>query len=203
VLIIRREFYDHLLYDGAVIKSVREFSPAHYEHPSIVHGFRQSPWSMTGWRPPFGFPGRGPEPMPQQLTPSKAIGTSIQLLSLKNADDRRPDRVRKLTSAPGSRFNKRRLYSWNGSIASRDFLCESPRRVVFNLFPQHFQNRTKNPPKVFCARLLESEKFRRRARIRLSAPMIICGSANATAWPNIEKGLRAARIASARPLDKV
>src|SRR5207237_5298255 len=49
VLIMSDEIYEHLLYDGAVHKSVASFSPAHLEQTIIVHGFAKA-WSMTGWR---------------------------------------------------------------------------------------------------------------------------------------------------------
>ena len=49
VLIMSDEIYEHLLYDGANTKSVASFSPAHFEHTIIVHGFAKA-WSMTGWR---------------------------------------------------------------------------------------------------------------------------------------------------------
>ena len=51
VLIYERlEIYEKLVYDGAEHVSVAEaFSPAHYEHTIIVHGFAKA-YSMTGWR---------------------------------------------------------------------------------------------------------------------------------------------------------
>src|SRR5436309_11429298 len=49
VLIMSDEIYEHLLYDGAVHKSVASFSQAHYEHTILVHGFAKA-WSMMGWR---------------------------------------------------------------------------------------------------------------------------------------------------------
>ncbi|MGI8964953.1 MAG: pyridoxal phosphate-dependent aminotransferase, partial [Limisphaerales bacterium] len=52
VLIMSDEIYEHLLYDGAQHTSVAGFSPAHYNHTIIVHGFAKA-WSMTGWR--LGF----------------------------------------------------------------------------------------------------------------------------------------------------
>src|ERR1700685_2058747 len=52
VLIMSDEIYEHLLYDGAKVKSVASFSPAHQDHTIIVHGLAKA-WSMTGWR--LGF----------------------------------------------------------------------------------------------------------------------------------------------------
>ena len=36
------EIYEHLLYDGATVKSVASFSPAHYDHTIIVHGLAKA-----------------------------------------------------------------------------------------------------------------------------------------------------------------
>ena len=47
VLIMSDEIYEHLTYDGAVVKSVASFSQKHFEHTIIVHGFAKA-WSMTG-----------------------------------------------------------------------------------------------------------------------------------------------------------
>src|SRR5205809_2394202 len=44
VLIMSDEIYEHLVYDGATHKSVASFSPKHYEHTIVVHGFARS-WS--------------------------------------------------------------------------------------------------------------------------------------------------------------
>ncbi len=49
ILIMSDEIYEHLLYDGAKVKSVASFSQAHYDHTIIVHGLAKA-YSMTGWR---------------------------------------------------------------------------------------------------------------------------------------------------------
>src|SRR2546427_3540865 len=49
VLIMSDEIYEKLVYDGAEHVSVASFSPAHYEHAIVVHGFAKA-YSMTGWR---------------------------------------------------------------------------------------------------------------------------------------------------------
>src|SRR5260370_26351115 len=59
LLIMSDEIYEHLLYDGAKVKSVASFSQAHFDHTIIVHGFAKA-WSMTGWR--LGFTA-APEPI--------------------------------------------------------------------------------------------------------------------------------------------
>src|SRR5262245_44083427 len=72
VLIMSDEIYEHLLYDGAVHQSVASFSPAHYEHTIVVHGFAKA-WSMTGWR--LGFLA-APEPIAKAIDAVQSHSTS-------------------------------------------------------------------------------------------------------------------------------
>jgi aspartate aminotransferase len=72
VLIMSDEIYEHLLYDGAKVKSVASFSPAHQEHTIIVHGFAKA-WSMTGWR--LGFLA-APEPIAKAIDAVQSHSTS-------------------------------------------------------------------------------------------------------------------------------
>src|SRR5438876_5107398 len=72
VLIMSDEIYEHLLYDGATHKSVASFSPAHYEHTIVVHGFAKA-WSMTGWR--LGFLA-APEPIAKAIDAVQSHTTS-------------------------------------------------------------------------------------------------------------------------------
>src|SRR5258706_43163 len=72
VLIMSDEIYEHLLYDGAVHKSVASFSPAHHEHTIIVHGFAKA-WSMTGWR--LGWCA-APEPIAKAIDAVQSHSTS-------------------------------------------------------------------------------------------------------------------------------
>ena len=72
VLIMSDEIYEHLLYDGAKVKSVASFSPAHFEHTIIVHGFAKA-WSMTGWR--LGFLA-APEPIAKAIDAVPSHSTS-------------------------------------------------------------------------------------------------------------------------------
>ena len=55
VLIMSDEIYEHLLYDGAKVKSVASFSPAHQEHTIIVHGLAKA---YSHDRLAAGFSGR-------------------------------------------------------------------------------------------------------------------------------------------------
>ena len=72
VLIMSDEIYEHLLYDGATVKSVASFSPAHFEHTIIVHGFAKA-WSMTGWR--LGWCA-APEPIAKAIDAIQSHSTS-------------------------------------------------------------------------------------------------------------------------------
>ena len=72
VLIMSDEIYEHLTYDGAVVKSVATFSQAHYDHTIIVHGFAKA-WSMTGWR--LGFLA-APEPIAKAIDALQSHSTS-------------------------------------------------------------------------------------------------------------------------------
>src|SRR5438445_6500870 len=72
VLIMSDEIYEHLLYDGAIHKSVASFSQAHYEHTVLVHGFAKA-WSMTGWR--LGWTA-APEPIAKAIDAIQGHSTS-------------------------------------------------------------------------------------------------------------------------------
>jgi len=120
VLIMSDEIYEHLTYDGAVVKSVASFSPAHFEHTIIVHGFAKA-WSMTGWR--LGWTA-APEPIAaalgdrvygcdicQEVCPwNHKFSRPLTDMALRPADDRvRPDPAELLAlDAPAwrARFGK-------------------------------------------------------------------------------------------------
>ena len=72
VLIMSDEIYEHLLYDGAKVKSVASFSQAHYDHTIVVHGFAKA-WSMTGWR--LGWCA-APEPIARAIDAIQSHSTS-------------------------------------------------------------------------------------------------------------------------------
>ncbi len=72
VLIMSDEIYEKLVYDGAEHVSVAGFSPAHYEHTIVVHGFAKA-WSMTGWR--LGFLA-APEPIAKAVDAIQGHSTS-------------------------------------------------------------------------------------------------------------------------------
>jgi len=72
VLIMSDEIYEKLVYDGAEHTSVAGFSPAHYEHTIVVHGFAKA-YSMTGWR--LGFLA-APEPIAKAIDAIQSHSTS-------------------------------------------------------------------------------------------------------------------------------
>src|SRR5207245_1236603 len=72
VLMLSDEICEHLLYDGAKHRSVASFSPAHYHHTIVVHGFAKA-WSMTGWR--LGFLA-APEPIAKAIDAVQSHSTS-------------------------------------------------------------------------------------------------------------------------------
>lgn len=85
VLIMSDEIYEHLLYDGAVHKSVASFSQAHQDHTIIVHGFAKA-WSMTGWR--LGFLA-APEPIAKAIDAIQSHSTSNPTSFAQRARSRR------------------------------------------------------------------------------------------------------------------
>src|SRR2546427_5596576 len=108
VLIMSDEIYEKLVYDGAEHVSVASFSPAHYEHAIVVHGFAKA-YSMTGWR--LGYLA-APEPI------AKAID-AIQSHSTSNPTSfAQKGAVAALTGPQDhlktwlTEFNKRRTVAW-------------------------------------------------------------------------------------------
>ena len=181
VLIMSDEIYEHLLYDGATVKSVASFSPAHQEHTIIVHGFAKA-WSMTGWR--LGFLA-APEPIARAIDAVQSHSTSNPTsFAQKGAlaaitgpmdhlkgwlvefDNRRRFALQKLNSIPG-------------------LSCVNP-KGAFYLFPNISKTGLKSTG--LCAKLLEAEKVAVVPGIAFGADDYIRLS-YATSMANIEKGL--------------
>src|SRR6266404_4281570 len=181
VLIMSDEIYEHLLYDGAIHKSVASFSPAHYEHTIVVHGFAKA-WSMTGWR--LGFLA-APEPI------AKAID-AIQSHSTSNPTSfAQKGAVAALTGPQDhlkiwlAEFDKRRAFAWKKLSSIPGISCVNA-RGAFYLFPNIAGTGLKSAD--FCARLLETEKVAAVPGIAFGADDYIRIS-YATSLANIEKGL--------------
>ena len=181
VLIMSDEIYEHLLYDGAVHKSVASFSQAHYEHTIVVHGFAKA-WSMTGWR--LGFLA-APEPIAKAIDAVQSHSTSNPTsFAQKGA-------VAALTGSQEhlkgwvAEYNKRRTYAWKKLNSIPAISCVNA-KGAFYLFPNI--GKTGLTSSDFCARLLEKEKV-------AAVPGIAFGADDcfrlsyATSMANIEKGL--------------
>lgn len=181
VLIMSDEIYEHLLYDGAKVKSVASFSPAHYEHTIIVHGFAKA-WSMTGWR--LGFLA-APEPIARAIDAVQSHSTSNPtsfaqkggVAALTGPQDHLPKWL--------VEYDQRRRYAHQKLNSIPGLSCVNA-RGAFYLFPNISGTGLKSSE--FCAKLLEVEKV-------AAVPGIAFGADDyfrlsyATSMANIEKGL--------------
>ena len=181
VLIMSDEIYEHLLYDGAVHKSVASFSPAHYDHTIIVHGFAKA-WSMTGWR--LGFLA-APEPIAKAIDAVQSHSTSNPtsfaqkggVAALTGPQDHLPKWL--------AEYNKRRTYAWQKLNSIPGISCVNA-KGAFYLFPNISKLGLKSAD--FCAKLLEQEKVAAVPGIAFGADDYLRIS-YATSLANIEKGL--------------
>jgi aspartate aminotransferase len=181
VLIMSDEIYEHLLYDGATVKSVASFSQAHYDHTIIVHGFAKA-WSMTGWR--LGWCA-APEPIAKAIDAVQSHSTSNPtsfaqkgaVAALTGSQDHLPKWL--------AEFSKRRTYAWQKLNSMPGITCVNA-KGAFYLFPNISKTGLKSAE--FCARLLEQEKVAAVPGIAFGADDYIRLS-YATSMANIEKGL--------------
>ena len=181
VLIMSDEIYEHLLYDGAKVKSVASFSQAHYDHTIIVHGFAKA-WSMTGWR--LGFLA-APEPIAKAIDAVQSHSTSNPtsfaqkggVAALTGSQEHLPKWL--------AEFSKRREFAWKKLNSIPGITCVNA-KGAFYLFPNISQTGLKSAD--FCARLLEQEKVAAVPGIAFGADDYLRIS-YATSMANIEKGL--------------
>jgi aspartate aminotransferase len=181
VLIMSDEIYEHLLYDGAVHKSVASFSRDHYEHTIVVHGFAKA-WSMTGWR--LGFLA-APEPIAKAIDAVQSHSTSNPtsfaqrgaVAALKGPQDHLPKWL--------AEFNKRRNFAWQRLNSTPGLSCVNA-KGAFYLFPNVSGTGLKSSD--FCSRLLHEEQVAAVPGIAFGADDYIRIS-YATSMPAIEKGL--------------
>ena len=181
VLIMSDEIYEHLTYDGAVAKSVASFSPAHFEHTIIVHGFAKA-WSMTGWR--LGWTA-APEPIAKAIDAIQGHSTSNPtsfaqkgaVAALNGSQEHLPKWL--------AEFAKRRSFAHAKLNAMPGVTCANA-KGAFYLFPNISGTGLKSAD--FCARLLEQEKVAAVPGIAFGADDYIRLS-YATSLANIEKGL--------------
>jgi aspartate aminotransferase len=181
VLMMSDEIYEHLLYDGAKVKSVASFSPAHFEHTIIVHGFAKA-WSMTGWR--LGWCA-APEPIAKAIDAIQSHSTSNPtsfaqkgaVAALTGSQDHLPKWL--------AEFDKRRKFAWQKLNSIPGVSCVNA-KGAFYLFPNISGTGLKSTE--FCAKLLEAEKVAAVPGIAFGADDYIRLS-YATSMANIEKGL--------------
>lgn len=180
VLIMSDEIYEHLLYDGAVHRSVASFSQKHYEHTILVHGFAKA-WSMTGWR--LGWTA-APEPIVKAMDAIQSHSTSNPtsfaqkggVVALTGPQDHLPQWL--------AEFNRRRGYAHQKLNSIPGLTCVNA-KGAFYLFPNI--SRTGLKSTEFCARLLEAEKVAAVPGIAFGADDYIRIS-YATSMTNLEKG---------------
>jgi aspartate aminotransferase len=181
ILIMSDEIYEHLLYDGAVHKSVASFSQAHFEHTIIVHGFAKA-WSMTGWR--LGFCA-APEPIAKAIDAIQSHSTSNPTsFAQKGAVEALNGPQTHLKAWLGE-FNQRRLFAWQKLSQTPGVSCVKA-KGAFYLFPNISKTGLKSTE--FCSRLLQAEKVAAVPGIAFGADDYIRIS-YATSMTNIQKGL--------------
>lgn len=181
VLIMSDEIYEHLLYDGATVKSVASFSPAHFEHTIVVHGFAKA-WSMTGWR--LGWCA-APEPIAKAIDAVQSHSTSNPtsfaqkgaVAALNGSQEHLPKWL--------AEFAKRRTYAFSKLNSMPGVSCVNA-KGAFYLFPNIAKTGLKSTE--FCARLLEAEQVAAVPGIAFGADDYIRLS-YATSMASIEKGL--------------
>ncbi len=181
VLIMSDEIYEHLLYDGATVKSVASFSQAHYDHTIVVHGFAKA-WSMTGWR--LGFLA-APEPVAKAIDAIQSHSTSNPtsfaqkgaVAALTGPQDHLPRWL--------AEYSRRRTYAYEKLNSMPGISCVNA-KGAFYLFPNISKLGLSSTE--FCARLLEQEKVAAVPGIAFGADEYMRIS-YATSMANIEKGL--------------
>ncbi|MBX3745213.1 MAG: pyridoxal phosphate-dependent aminotransferase [Verrucomicrobiae bacterium] len=181
VLILSDEIYEHLLYDGAVHRSVASFSPEHQAHTIIAHGFAKA-WSMTGWR--LGFLA-APEPIAKAIDALQSHSTSNPtsfaqkgaVAALTGPQDHLPAWL--------AEYARRRATAWQRLNTMPGVSCVNS-KGAFYLFP-NIRN-TGLGSAEFCSRLLETEKVAAVPGIAFGADDYIRIS-YATSLAQIEKGL--------------
>jgi len=181
LLILSDEIYEKLVYDGAEHVSVASFSPAHYEHTMVAHGFSKA-YSMTGWR--LGYLA-APEPI------AKAVD-AIQSHSTSNPTSFAQKGALAALAGPQDHlrlwlqeYTKRRAYAFQRLNSMPRVSCVNA-KGAFYLFPNVARLGLKSTD--FCARLLEQEKVAAVPGIAFGADDYLRIS-YATSMVNLEKGL--------------
>jgi aspartate aminotransferase len=181
VMIMSDEIYERLVYDGAEHTSVASFSPAHFEHTIIVHGFAKA-YSMTGWR--LGYLA-APDPIAKAIDAIQSHSTSNPtsfaqkgaVAALTGPQDHLPVWL--------AEYARRRGYAHGRLNRIPGVSCVNA-KGAFYLFPNIAQTGLKSTD--FCAKLLEQEKVAMVPGIAFGADDYVRIS-YATSMANIEKGL--------------
>ena len=181
VLIMSDEIYEHLLYDGAVHKSVAGFSQAHYDHTIIVHGFAKA-WSMTGWR--LGFLA-APEPIAKAIDAIQSHSTSNPTSFAQKGAVAALNGSQEHLKSWLVEYARRRTYAWKKLNSIPGITCVNS-KGAFYLFPNISKLGLNSTD--FCARLLEQEKVAAVPGLAFGADDYLRIS-YATGMANIEKGL--------------
>ena len=181
VLIMSDEIYEHLTYDGAVVKSVASFSLDHQAHTIIVHGFAKA-WSMTGWR--LGFIA-APEPIAKVIDAIQSHSTSNPTSFAQKGGVAAMNGPQDHLKGWLVEYAQRRTRAWEMLTAMPQITCVNS-QGAFYLFPNISGTGLKSAD--FCARLLEQEKVAAVPGIAFGADDYIRIS-YATNLANIEKGL--------------
>src|SRR5690349_23040672 len=181
VLIMSDEIYEHLLYDGATVQSVASFSPAHFEHTIVVHGFAKA-WSMTGWR--LGWCA-APEPIAKAIDAVQSHSTSNPTSFAQKGAVAALNGSQEHLKSWLVEYDKRRKAAHQMLNAMPGISCVNS-KGAFYLFPNISKTGLKSTE--FCSRLLEAEKVAAVPGIAFGADDYIRIS-YATSMASIEKGL--------------
>ncbi len=181
VLIMSDEIYEHLLYDGAVHKSVASFGAAFQEHTVIVHGFAKA-WSMTGWR--LGFCA-APAPIAKAMDAVQSHSTSNPTSFAQKGGVAALNGSQEHLKGWLAEFDRRRRYACDRLNAIPGVSCCAA-KGAFYLFPNI--SRSGLDSTRFCTNLLEQANVAAIPGIAFGADDYIRIS-YATSMANIEKGL--------------
>lgn len=181
VLIMSDEIYEHLLYDGAVHKSVASFGPEYKEHTIIVHGLAKA-WSMTGWR--LGFIA-APEAIAKRVSALQSHSTSNPTSFAQKGGVAALTQPMDHLEGWMKAFTERRAYAYDRLSSMPGMSCYCS-RGAFYLFPNVSGTGLKSSD--FCARLLEEENVAAVPGLAFGADDYIRIS-YATSMEQIEKGL--------------
>jgi aspartate aminotransferase len=181
VLIMSDEIYEKLVYDGAEHVSVAGFSPAHFEHTIVVHGFAKA-YSMTGWR--LGYLA-APEPIAKAIDAIQSHSTSNPTSFAQKGAVAAMNGPQDHLQAWLAEYAKRRSYAHGRLNRIPGVSCVNA-KGAFYLFPNISKLGLKSTD--FCAQLLEQEKVAAVPGIAFGADEYLRIS-YATSLANIEKGL--------------